>query len=140
MANDEPATPTNEGNTLTYPYGPPSGPQPQQPYGQPGYGQPQPFVFGPGGAPPDNNLGWGIGAIFLCWPFAIPSIIKATSVQALWAQGQFVAAQSAADEAKKWGKLGIILGACAYGAVILLYVVYFVVFILFFGAAVVSST
>ncbi|MER7082157.1 Interferon-induced transmembrane protein [Saccharopolyspora kobensis] len=104
-------------------YGPPSGPIPQQPYGQPApYGQP-----GYGAAPPNNNIGWGIGSIFLCWPFAIPSLIKATSVQNLWAQGQYPQAQEAADEAKKWGKIGIIVGASGWALLILFYVVVFVI-------------
>ncbi|MDA3629102.1 CD225/dispanin family protein [Saccharopolyspora oryzae] len=112
-------------------YGPPSGPMPQQPYGQPSpYGQ-----QGYGAAPPNNNIGWGIGSIFLCWPFAIPSLIKATSVQNLWAQGQFQQAQVAAAEAKKWGKIGIITGACGWVLLILFYVVIFVIL-----AAAASST
>ncbi|CAM00810.1 interferon-induced transmembrane protein [Saccharopolyspora erythraea NRRL 2338] len=109
-------------------YNPASGPQPQQPYGQPGYGQPAPYGQpGYGAAPPNNNIGWGIGSIFLCWPFAIPSLIKATSVQNLWAQGQFQQAQEAADEAKKWGKIGIIVGASGWALLILFYVIVFVV-------------
>lgn len=116
-----------------YPQYPQSGPQPQQqpgPYGpqqgqpQQPYGAPSPYGQQPGfGAMPNNNLGWGIGAILLCWPFAIPSLIKATSVQSLWAQGQAQEAHQAAGEAKKWGKIGIIVGACGYGLIILLYVV-----------------
>jgi hypothetical protein len=105
-------------------YGPPSGPVPQQPYGQPNPYAPQP---GMGGAPPNNNIGWGIGSIFLCWPFAIPSLIKATSVQNLWAQGQYQQAQAAADDAKKWGKIGIIAGACWWALIILFYIVFFVI-------------
>ncbi|WP_433871854.1 CD225/dispanin family protein [Saccharopolyspora sp. CA-218241] len=148
---------------MTNPYGPPSGPQPEQPYGQqPGgypqsgpipqqpygqqpygqqpYGQPpygQPYGMPNYGVPPNNNIGWGIGSIFLCWPFAIPSLIKATSVQNLWAQGQFQQSQEAADEAKKWGKIGIIVGAAGYGLLILLYVV---LIIIGFATAVSGST
>ncbi|MGP4016418.1 CD225/dispanin family protein [Saccharopolyspora sp. 5N708] len=114
-------------------YGPPSGPMPQQPaqqpYGQPNpYGQqPSPYGPPPGSAPPNNNIGWGIGSIFLCWPFAIPSLIKATSVQNLWAQGQFQQAQAAADDAKKWGRIGIFVGVGAWALLILFYVVVFVI-------------
>ncbi|MGW3469763.1 CD225/dispanin family protein [Saccharopolyspora sp. NPDC000995] len=111
-------------------YGPPSGPMPQQPYGQPDpYGQANPYAPQPGmgGAPPNNNIGWGIGSIFLCWPFAIPSLIKATSVQNLWAQGQYAQAQAAADDAKKWGKIGIIAGAAWWVLIILIYVIFFVI-------------
>lgn len=106
------------------PYGPPSGPQPQQAYGQPGYGAPQPYGQpGYGSAPPNNNMVWGIVAIFLCWPFAIPSLIKATSVQGLWSQGQYQQAEHNAAEAKKWGKIGVIVGACLYALSIVIVII-----------------
>ncbi|RCW40789.1 interferon-induced transmembrane protein [Halopolyspora algeriensis] len=147
---------------MSNPYGgPPSGPQPQQPYGRPShdpqsgpmpqppygqqpygqspaYGQPHPYGMPAYGiAPPNSNLGWGIGSIFLCWPFAIPSLIKATSVQSLWAQGRLAEAEHAAAEAKKWGKIGIIVGACGYGLLILFYVIAIVVAV---GAGVAGSS
>ena len=66
----------------------------------------------PAGAPPNNNLVLGIlVTIFCCLPFGIVSIVKATQVSGLWAQGQFQAAQTAADEAKKWATWGAIADA-----------------------------
>ncbi len=120
------------------PYGQPgpyaqSGPMPQQqqqqqPYGQPSYGAPPPYGQPqPGGAPPNNNLGWAIGSIFLCWPFAIAALIKATSVQSLWQQGQVMEAHQAGADAKKWGKIGIIVGASCWGLFILFYVALIVI-------------
>ena len=68
-----------------------------QPYGgQPYGGQPyggQQFGGSPYGAPspaPDNNLVWAIlSTLFCCLPLGIVSIVKAASVNSLWAQGQY---------------------------------------------------
>ncbi len=96
---------------------PPPGNFPPPPPG--GY---QPVGGYPGaGGPPDNNLVWGIlVTIFCCLPFGIVSIVKATQVSGLWAQGQFQAAQTAADEAKKWATWGAIAGA----VVLVIYLVF----------------
>ncbi len=51
------------------------------------------------------------------------SIIKATKVKELWALGDTVGAQNAADEAKKWA----IWGAAAAAIVWVLYIIIFVV-------------
>lgn len=112
-------------------YGPPSGPMPQQPMGQPNPYAPQP---GMGGAPPNNNIGWGIGGLLLCLPFGIPSLIKATSVQNLWAQGQYAEAQAAADEAKKWGKIAVF---CGIGWIVL-WIVFLIIYFVIIAAAVSS--
>ncbi|KXN98239.1 Interferon-induced transmembrane protein [Aequorivita aquimaris] len=78
----------------------------------------------PMGPPPDNNLVWAIlCTVLCCLPFGIVSIIKSTKVKELWAQGDTVGAQKAADEAKKWA----IWGAVAAGIVWVLYVIFFVV-------------
>lgn len=106
---------------MSYPYGPPSGPQPAQPHG--GYG-----AGAPGGAPPmpHNNLGWGIASMMLCWPFGIPSVLKANKVITLWGQGLYPQAEEAAHEAKKWGKIGVILGVSGFALFILIYILMFV--------------
>ncbi len=63
------------------------------------------------GPPPNNNLVWGIlTTILCCLPFGIVSIIKATQVNTLWAQGQPAAAQESADAAKKWAIIAAIVG------------------------------
>ena len=87
---------------------PPPGNFPPPPPG--GY---QPVGGYPGaGGPPDNNLVWGIlVTIFCCLPFGIVSIVKATQVSGLWAQGRPDLAQAAADDAKKWAMWGAIAGA-----------------------------
>ncbi|KAB7754883.1 MULTISPECIES: CD225/dispanin family protein [Mycobacteriaceae] len=87
----------------------------------------------PAGGPPNNNLVLGIlVTIFCCLPFGIVSIVKATQVSGLWAQGQFQAAQTAADEAKKWATWGAIAGA----VVLVIYLVFtFVIGAASYGAA-----
>lgn len=72
---------------------------------------PPPGNVSPAGGPPANNLVLGIlVTIFCCLPFGIVSIVKATQVSGLWAQGQPAAAQAAADDAKKWAMWGAIAG------------------------------
>jgi hypothetical protein len=111
------------------PYGQPGYTQPDAgQYAQPGYGQPaygQPAYGAPGyGAPaypaaggyplagkPDNNLVWAIvTTVLCCLPLGIVAIIKANSVDKLWAAGDFAGAQAAADEAKRWSMWGLIAG------------------------------
>ena len=96
------------------PPGPPSGGYPPPPPG--GYPPPPPQGGGypppPGyGTQPSNNLVWAIlVTVFCCLPFGIVSIVKATQVSGLWAQGQYGQAQAAANDAKKWAVWGAIAG------------------------------
>ncbi len=56
---------------------------------------------------PDNNLVWGIlVTILCCLPFGIVSIIKASSVDNLWAQNRYDEACQAAASARKWAWIG----------------------------------
>lgn len=92
--------------------------------GQPGYGAPGPA--------PDNNLVWAIlSTLFCCLPLGIASIVKAASVNSLWAQGQFAQAQKASEDAKKFAIWGAIAGVVV--------IVVYVLFIFVVGAAGVSS-
>lgn len=90
------------------------------------YGQPFAGGFGPqsgGGTPPDNNLVWAIlSTVLCCLPLGIVSIIKATSVNSLWAQGQHQAAYKAAEDAKKfamWSAIAAVVVGVLYIVVIL---------------------
>jgi predicted secreted protein len=61
---------------------------------------------------PNNNLVWAIlVTVFCCLPLGIVSIVKASQVSGLWAQGQYAEAQKAADDARKWAMWGAIIGA-----------------------------
>lgn len=115
---------------------------PQQPVHQP-VPMPQPSYsaqFGVQPVPVDNNLGWAIAGILVCWPFGIPALIKSLQVNTLWFQGQVDQAQFAANEAKKWGKIGVIVGASLLGLYIVALIGYFVFLFLFFGAAMTAGT
>ncbi len=60
---------------------------------------------------PDNHLVKAIlTMIFCCLPFGIVSLINATKVESLWASGQKVQAQQAADKANKWANIALICG------------------------------
>ena len=73
----------------------------------------------PQGAPPSTNLVFAIlVTLFCCLPFGIVSIVKASQVNGLWAQGQYDAAQASSAAAKKWAVWGVIAGivvAVIYG-------------------------
>lgn len=68
--------------------------------------------------PPDNNLVWAIlCTVLCCLPLGIVAIIKSTSVNTHWAQGNYEAAQKAADDAKKfsiWGAVIALIGIVVY--------------------------
>lgn len=92
---------------------------PPPPPGSGGYGaQPpmgpaggMPYGGAPMSPPPQNNLVLAILATVLCClPLGIVAIIKANSVDKLWAAGDFAGAQAAADEAKRWSMWGLIAG------------------------------
>ncbi len=82
------------------------------------------FQNQPQGVPPENNLVWAIlSTVLCCLPLGIVSIIKATSVNTLWAQGQHEAARQASEDAMKFAKWS----AFAALAVWVLYFLFFVV-------------
>jgi interferon-induced transmembrane protein len=76
------------------------------PQGYPPQGQPQPI---------DNNMTMSIVAIFLFWPLAIPAVINASKVNPALQAGDYVGAQNAANESRKWSKLALIIGLCWIG-------------------------
>lgn len=81
---------------------------------QPPPPQPPPYGAPQGGIPtqqPDSNLVWGIlVAVLCCLPFGIVSIVYASKVSGLWAQGRCAEAQQSADTAKKWAIWGAVAG------------------------------
>ncbi len=104
---------------------PPGGYQPPPPAGY-GGGYP-PAGFGgrpnPPGPMPENNLVMAIISIFCCWPLAIPAIIFSTQVQSKWSMGDFAGAQEAANKARTFSMIAIILGL----VVVVLYIILFFV-------------
>ena len=78
------------------------------------------------GTPPDNNLVWAIlSTVLCCLPLGIVSIIKSTSVNTLWAQGQYDESRKAADDAKKFAMWSA-------GAALVVWVLY-IIFIVVLG-------
>lgn len=102
-----------------YPQYPPNNPGGYPPPG--GYGHYPGPQFGP---PPDNNLVWGIlTTILCCLPLGVVSIIKASQVNSLWAQGQFDAARRSADDAKKWAIWSVVASVAVWAVVVVFYIV-----------------
>ena len=98
----------------------------QQPYQQQyAYQQPGAYQQGiQGGFKPDSNLVWAIlTTLFCCLPFGIVSIVYASKVDSLWAQGNYQGAQDASSKAKSWAMWAAISG----GIVIVLYIILVVI-------------
>ena len=60
-------------------------------------------------APINNNMVIAIVSVLFFWPLATPAIINASKVNDLAARGDYAGAQHASAQAKKFGKLGIII-------------------------------
>ncbi len=75
---------------------------------------------------PDNYLVWGILVTILCgcgMPLGIVSIINASKVGSAYAAGDYVGAEKASKDAKKWAIWGAVVG----GVFVLLYLLFVVV-------------
>jgi len=83
--------------------------QPQ--YGQQQYGQPQAQPYGGHPAQVPSNLGWAIAGLLLFLPLGVFALINAMKVNDLAARGDVAGAQQAADQAKKFGKIAVFIGA-----------------------------
>ena len=74
-------------------------------------------------AKPDNYLVWGIlCTLMCCLPFGIVSIVKASQVDSLYAQGRYSDAYSASLSAKNWAMWGAIIAVAIYVTYILVYI------------------
>ncbi|GAA3029869.1 hypothetical protein GCM10010528_09210 [Gordonia defluvii] len=133
---------------MANPYDPQSGyPVPSNgvpdPYGahQSGaYPPPYPGVppVGGYGVPPASNMGWGIAACvvggistFSCClgiialVCGVVALVKGSSVGSAWAVGDFAGAQRNADDAKKFGMIGTIVGGVMVLLSIIMWIAYF---------------
>ena len=69
---------------------------------------------------PDNNMVWAIlSTLFCCLPFGIVAIINAAKVDGLCLKGDYEEAQKAADKAKKYAKIGAIIGIIGVAAYVI---------------------
>lgn len=65
----------------------------------------------PAGPQPKTHLAFAIlTTIFCCLPFGIVSIVKASQVSGLYAQGRYAESQAASDSAAKWAKISLFIG------------------------------
>lgn len=88
----------------------------QPPPPPPGYPLPQ-----PGGPAPNDNLVWAILATLFCFPITgIVAIVKAASVNGLWALGLHGEAAAAAASARKWVIWSVAIGVVWVAVVIVL--------------------
>ncbi len=74
--------------------------------------------------PPDKNLGWVIAGVLVFWPVAIPALLAVSKVSDLWFTGRHQEAFQAAADAKRWGRIAVIVGACYFGLMTLGYVAF----------------
>lgn len=85
------------------------------------YGQNQPLQ-----PRPDNNMVWAIlCTVLCCLPLGIVSILSASKVDQLYAQGLYDAAVEESKKAKKWAMIGMGTGL---GAVVL-YILFYILII-----------
>ena len=71
---------------------------------------------------PNNNMALAIfTTVCCCLPFGIVAIIKASNVNSLYMTKQYAAAAIAANDAKKWSIIGIVIS-------LILWVVYIIFF------------
>lgn len=91
----------------------------------------------PQGTAPSSHLVLAIlVTLFCCLPFGIVSIVKASQVNGLWAQGQYDAAQASSAAAKKWAIWAIIAGVI----VAIIYAILMVAGVLTFDGDVSTTT
>ncbi|MFD4268129.1 CD225/dispanin family protein [Rhodococcus sp. NPDC058481] len=71
---------------------------------------------------PATNAGWAAAALIFFWPLAFAAFNHSSRVYPLWASGDFAGAKYASDRAKSLGKISL-----------LLWVVFFVLIVVFYG-------
>jgi uncharacterized membrane protein len=58
----------------------------------------------------ENNMVMAVVSLFFFWPVAIPAVMNAVKVNGLAAQGDQPAAQAAADSARRFATIAIMVG------------------------------
>ena len=72
-----------------------------------------------GATPPPNYLVWSIlTTLFCCLPAGIVSIIFAAQVNSKFAAGDYAAAESASNNAKRWAIISAVVGLIAVPIVV----------------------
>ena len=87
-------------STPPSPSGNPFDNPPPPPQFNQGAGQQQ---FQPPRPKPDNYMIWAVlSTVMCCVPLGIAAVVYSNKVDSLWAQGQYEAAEDAANKAKNW--------------------------------------
>lgn len=84
---------------------------------------PPPGAMPPQQPPPNNWLVGAILAFLCCWPFGIPALVYSSRVNAAWNAGDYMGAEEAAANAKKWGIIAFVSGVLLYVVVGILWAV-----------------
>ncbi|HET8994267.1 MAG TPA: CD225/dispanin family protein [Rhodococcus sp. (in: high G+C Gram-positive bacteria)] len=76
---------------------------------------------------PAQNTGWAVAALIFFWPLAFSAFDNSSKVFPLYMMGDYEGAHRASAQAKKLGKISLIIWAVFMVLFIVLYVVIFVV-------------
>lgn len=74
---------------------------------------------------PQNNVGWAVAALIFFWPLAFSAFKHSSNVVPLWLTGDYAGAQNAADQAKRLGKIALIVWAVFLVLLVVFYIVIF---------------
>ena len=78
---------------------------------------------------PNSYLAWSIVLLFFCWPFAIPALVNAISMNSLWASGRFDEAMRAAENSKRWCFVACVVGV-AFWIIYIIGVIIFTTYVI----------
>lgn len=96
-----------------------------QPYGNQPYGQAPAAYPTSGGSPqqfPPTNAGWAVAATIFFWPLAFVAFTASSNVTRLWMMGDYAGAQAASEQAKRMGKIALVV----FAVLVVAYVVFLV--------------
>lgn len=105
-----------------------------QPYDGRGYPAPTPGGHTP--QVPPTNAGWAVASMIFFWPLAFVAFTASSNVVRLSMMGDHAGAQAASDQAKRLGKISLIIVA----VLLVLYIVGFIVLIAATASSVNTST
>jgi len=74
---------------------------------------------------PESNTGWAAAALIFFWPLAFAAFNHSARVYPLWATGDYAGAQRASGQAKRLGKISL-----------LVWVVFTALIVIFYGIAI----
>ncbi|MEE2058382.1 CD225/dispanin family protein [Rhodococcus artemisiae] len=76
---------------------------------------------------PAQNTGWAVAAMLFFWPLAFSAFSNSAKVFPLWTMGDYEGAHRASAQAKKLGKISLMIWVVFMVLLVVLYVVIFAV-------------